>query len=273
MITKGKKEYIPYLKNIWKECFGDSDKYIDFFFENRYKDDNVVIKICDDIPVAMLFVLEADIIVNDKAEKYGYIYAVSTLKAYRGRGISTELINYANSNFGLKGTFLVPASESLFNFYKYRDYKEAFSLKEVLFETYENKVDMYVIDEISADKYTELRDNMFLQEGYVKWGCEAIKYALEENVFIGGKNYYIEYNGNVYAVMGYSEKGRFFAREAVISDKDFYDVLNFIAVKEKCNEVYTRIDVKRNIEGKNIDFGLINCNENIEDGYFNIALD
>ena len=273
MITKGKKEYIPYLKNIWKECFKDSDEYINFFFDNRYSDENVAVKICDGVPVAMLFVLPSMVVVKGKYEKYGYVYAVSTLEKYRGKGISTELMEFIEGNFDVKGTFLVPASESLFKFYEKRGYKDAFSLKEILFNTFETDINIKCEYDVSPKEYKELRDNMFFDEGYVSWSEEALKYALNENKFVGGKNYRVEYNNKVYAVMGYIEKGRFFAREAVVSDEDFYTVLNYIAVKENCNKVYTRIDIKRNIEGNKIKFGVLKGNDVINDGYFNIALD
>lgn len=273
MITKGKSSYIPYLKKIWKECFKDNDSYIDFFFNNRYSDDSVVVKIVDGIPVAMLFVFYANLILNGVCKKVGYVYAVSTLEKYRGRGISTELMEYANKNFDLDGTFLVPASESLFKFYEDRGYNKAFYLKEVSFDVFDSDKNIHISYGVEPSEYKLLRDNMFSCDGYVYWGEEALEYALKENEFVGGKNYSIFYNGNKYAVIGYIDKDRFFARESVIADGDLKDVLNLIAKKEGCKSVYTRIDVKRNVEGNDIPFGSIKGIDGVSNGYFNIALD
>ena len=43
IIRFANKTDIPQLKSIWKVCFGDSDEYIDFFFDHMFKPENAVV--------------------------------------------------------------------------------------------------------------------------------------------------------------------------------------------------------------------------------------
>ena len=52
-ITFAKMEWIPQLKQIWKECFHDEDSYIDFYFMNRFTEENMLVWLEDKLPVAM----------------------------------------------------------------------------------------------------------------------------------------------------------------------------------------------------------------------------
>lgn len=45
------------------------------------------------------------------------------------------------------------------------------------------------LEDVSAKEYKELRDSFFGGEGYVEWDEDAVKYAIKENAFYGGKAY------------------------------------------------------------------------------------
>ena len=278
MITNGKKEYVPYLKLIWKECFGDTDESINLFFDRVYSDEKVLIKIFDDIPVSMLFILELEVFFENEYKKCAYIYGVSTLDRYRGKGFSTELINYVNNKYDFFDTILVPASESLFDFYKLRGYKETFKFKKLEFEVYDNVIsekDIFIEEfniGIESLNYKNLRDNRFFRNGYACWDYDYINYAIYENKFLGGKNYNIIYKNNNYSVILYAINEILFIKEAVIDDKYLCDILNFIAIYENCNKVIGRLDINSDLDCDIFDFALSTGNIAIN-GYFNIAFD
>lgn len=75
--------------------------------------------------VGMLFALPQTL----KAEtehKAVYFYAIATKEAYRGRGICRNLMAYAERHVDADCCMLVPASDSLFSFYKSLGYETVF---------------------------------------------------------------------------------------------------------------------------------------------------
>ncbi len=60
-----KKSDILSQKEIWKLCFGDKDKFIDFYFENRYQEDQTLLLLKNGKPAAMLTMLAVKIVIPD----------------------------------------------------------------------------------------------------------------------------------------------------------------------------------------------------------------
>ena len=103
------------IKRLWKNAFGDED--INEFLKNYKK--NILVYIENGNVCGMLSMLP--ILMGE--EKGRYIYAVATDENYRGRGISSELLEWArkySQDMGEKFLVLVPAEKSLFNFYEKR---------------------------------------------------------------------------------------------------------------------------------------------------------
>lgn len=102
---------------LWSSVFGDSEKEVHFFLDNcRHK--KCLGFFLDDKLVSMIFIVECDYC----GKLGGYIYAVSTYNEYRGRGYASKLINTAK-NYDYDFLWLIPAEDSLFDFYKRFDFK------------------------------------------------------------------------------------------------------------------------------------------------------
>jgi GNAT superfamily N-acetyltransferase len=155
MITTATKSMIPSLKSLWVEAFGDSEDYVDFFFDSRFDNINTFVYLVDGMPVSMAFVFdeelcvgasEASSFIGDKKEdsissktkdkhedgiyiKAGYIYGVATLDKHRGKGYSTQVLKHIHSIYPT--TFLIPATKTLFDFYSRNGYKTAFYINEI----------------------------------------------------------------------------------------------------------------------------------------------
>lgn len=207
MITFAKQEMLPELKQIWKECFGDEEAYINFFYQHWFYPDSIVIWTEHEKPVAMLHMIPTTLITSHGIQKVRYIYAVATLKKYQRRGIATKLMEYGK-RMVQEPFFLVPSGEQLFSFYEKIGFHTAFWIKEVTYSREEiekqvnkNKKDTTIISKIKiqsnidAREYQRIRDDVFKRIGYIRWEEEAIQYTLLENKLVGGDAYKIFYNG------------------------------------------------------------------------------
>lgn len=90
------------LKALWREVFGDTDEYIDAFFQNVYQP-------------GMASVIEEDgtVVAAAYAVPFGavrYIFAVATRPEYRGRGYGRAVVFAAA---GGEPAYLCPASATL----------------------------------------------------------------------------------------------------------------------------------------------------------------
>lgn len=126
---------------LWQEAFGDSREDIVFFTDNC-ENKKCIAYFNGDKLCAMLF-LVACRCDNISGE---YIYAACTSKKFRGNGYMSALIEFCISEYG--NICLIPASDTLVNYYSARgldtahsvdslEFDEANDIKEYLLEGYE----------------------------------------------------------------------------------------------------------------------------------------
>jgi GNAT superfamily N-acetyltransferase len=124
-------------KQIWKLCFGDDDAYIEFYFANRYKEDETLLLIADGEIVSMLTIIPVEVVTEDgETIPSAMQYAVATHPEYRGRGFVSRLMDFCDRHLKqnrIEMSVLVPAEERLFDFYGKRGYKKGFYVREVSF--------------------------------------------------------------------------------------------------------------------------------------------
>lgn len=111
------QKHIPVLKALWREAFGDSEEFINSFFDTAYRTDKCFAVTEGDNVISALYILDCSF----EGRKLAYIYAVATSKAYRGRGICKRLMQYTHESLeilGYEGAVLVPGEKSLFDFYE-----------------------------------------------------------------------------------------------------------------------------------------------------------
>ena len=108
------------LKFLWKYCFGDSDGFINYFFNKYYKTENTIAVFEGDKVVADLMFFPYNIVKNGKELKAAYVCGVCSHPMYRGGGNITALFEFLEEklkNEGYAAFFLIP-----FKFAFYRKY-------------------------------------------------------------------------------------------------------------------------------------------------------
>ena len=141
------------LKALWETAFDDSKESLDYFFQSTASPERVLAAFEDGKPVSALYMLESEIIKDNKAYSAYYIYAVCTHPDFRGKGLMKslfeELFKVAQSR-NIDYLFLVPEEEYLFNIYEKLGFKNGFSYSE---ETLSRK-DFNCIENIKNQKLT-----------------------------------------------------------------------------------------------------------------------
>lgn len=141
------------LKALWKTAFDDSKESLDFFFQNTILPERVLAAFKEGKPVSALYMLESEIIKDNKAYSAYYIYAVCTHPDFRGKGLMKSLFEElfkVGKSRNIDYLFLVPEEEYLFNIYEKLGFKNGFSYSE---ETLSRK-DFNCIENIKNQKLT-----------------------------------------------------------------------------------------------------------------------
>ncbi len=104
------------LKKLWVESFGDSEEFVDNFFDTFCSSERVLFVEESGRVLSMLYILPFSM----EGKNVGYIYAVATAQEERGKGFATFLlrkaINVAREQ-GYCALVTIPADEGLRLFY------------------------------------------------------------------------------------------------------------------------------------------------------------
>ena len=114
MITKHPKmQDIPALRALWKEAFGDTDAFLDDFFDTCFATKRCLCTMDGEKAAAMCYWLDC----FREGKPIAYLYAVATAIPYRGEGLCRSLLGQARAILqeqGYAGILLVPGTPGLF---------------------------------------------------------------------------------------------------------------------------------------------------------------
>ena len=202
------------LRALWKEAFGDSEQFLDGFFETAYSTDRcrcitengrIAAALywmdcrCDDVPMA-------------------YLYAVATARLYRGQGLCRKLMEDTHSHLkslGYAGCILVPGEPELFSMYKNMGYVNFGGMDTVPAAA----ASPLALRHVSAEEYAALRRQYLPPRGVIQGDMDflatyATLYAGDDFVCAWAGDTALELLGNTAAAPGIlgalgKAKGRF----------------------------------------------------------------
>lgn len=173
-------------KEIWKLCFGDEDKYIDFYYANRYQEDDTVLLLQEGEIAAMLTIIPVKMVTPDnRSIDAAVLYAIATHPKYQHKGLATQLMDFTNQYLcsnNIAFSLLVPAEKQLFDFYHQQGYREGFYLREIRI-TREMIATLPIqdacqgrISPIMPTEYNRRRNEQSAGRLYIKYTNEDIAY-------------------------------------------------------------------------------------------------
>lgn len=128
---------------LWRTCFDDPVSFISLYFGEVYRDEDTLLRYNEEgTAIAHVQILPYQIQIGKKTVPAGYISGACTDPQYRGVGIMHGLMHEALRAMYDRGdlcSFLIPAEESLYQFYmRQGDYAAAFG-KDAITYTPTNK--------------------------------------------------------------------------------------------------------------------------------------
>lgn len=165
------------LRQLWKQAFGDTDAFLDSFFQVGFSPDRCRQITADGKVVSALYWFDCSF--NEK--KIAYLYAIATDKAYRRRGLCRILIEDTHRHLkalGYEGALLVPVNQSLFPFYEKLSYRTCSSVSEFTCKASGTASLKF----ITAEEYILLRQK-YLPAGSVALGKNMLDFLKEQYFF------------------------------------------------------------------------------------------
>ena len=176
MIRCAGREDLPQLTALWGVCFGDSEEEIGAFWKLLSGKARVFCAREGKSVVSMACALPVQLVdAQGESHPAAYLYAVGTAPAYRRRGLSAQVLSFAEDDLrksGAEYALLVPSSPSLFEFYQKLGYRTAF---------YRAREEISVpacagtVSRIGAEEYFNLRE-LLLFENFISCGPEFLAY-------------------------------------------------------------------------------------------------
>lgn len=108
------------IKKIWRECFNDSQSYVDMYFSRVYRDEDAMTLAKEGQIVSSLLLQQYPLLFHDKELSMGYIAGAATRRNHRGRGYMAELMHNAIKCSVERGDMmcsLIPAHDWLYFYY------------------------------------------------------------------------------------------------------------------------------------------------------------
>lgn len=231
----------PQLLELWCACFGEDEGYARLFLENRFTPNVGFVALCGEVLAGMLFALPVTICDNGEEYNAAYIYGVATALEFRGRGISTQLLNYAHEQLKGEGkqlSLLVPAGKELFDFYEKRGFSNTIDILEYRHTAGAGKA---ALQKTSLLLQRQRRDCFFSAcSSFVKWDELALDYVDKELRYLGGETFsFLECGQEGYAVC-YLEGDAVVIKEWAASEL-YTQVLDEIARRFDKKEVLVRL--------------------------------
>lgn len=236
------------LKNLWKECFGDSNQYIELYFSGYDITRHMLVFIDGEHPISMLSLLPMTVVTQAGIMPARYIYAVATKESYRGRGISTKMLEYAHKYLaeqGVKLSVLVPATTPLYNFYSKRGFTAEFYSGQALVERSQiQKFDgSFVITDTTVKEFMQIRERAFAgRTMFVRWDGDALDYRMAETTFNGGETLTIAIGDHAHAVaVCYNHGGSVLIKELALDGMTVETALAVLQQKYDADEYQLRL--------------------------------
>lgn len=179
------------LKQLWRIVFGDTEAYINLFFDHRFSPEHTMVALFEGAPVAMLYLLPITIQQDNVNYDARYIYAVGTHPDFRSQGLSGRLLAATHERLTAEGvalSLLVPAEPSLFDYYGARGYTTEFYRQTATFVARPDPKELAALTPAELSDLLELRDRAFDQSGlYARWDTAALRYQQQEAALLGGE--------------------------------------------------------------------------------------
>lgn len=179
-VRPSRTEDIPAQRALWKLAFGDSDSYIDNFYEAYYRPERVVVLEEEGAVRSMTAWFDTTFAVPGRGTyRAAYLYAVATHPDCRGRGLAGALLAGADDYFrslGIPAVTTVPAEPSLHDFFGAHGFRECFTYSPAAPVPAEKLIWPFSLEPVDARRYGELREAILRDIPHIAYPPDALRY-------------------------------------------------------------------------------------------------
>ena len=196
MLTPSVSEDVSAQRELWKLAFGDSDVYIDNFYNTYYRPERVLVLKEDGALRSMTAWFDTSFVIPGRGEyRAAYLYAVATHPDCRGRGLAARLLAGADGYFrslGIPAVTTVPAEPSLHRFFGKNGFRECFcTLRRTLRREELFQPPSRVLRPASPEEYGRVRERLLTGIPHIAYPADALVYQAgcctlgEGGLFVG----------------------------------------------------------------------------------------
>ena len=180
-VRPGLPEDVPAQRELWKLAFGDSDQYIDNFYNTYYRPERVVVLEEDGAVRSMTAWFDTTFTVPGQGEyRSAYLYAVATHPDCRGRGLAARLLAGADDYFrslSIPAVTTVPAEPSLHNFFGANGFRECFRILGGTLRPEELPLSpSNLLRPASTEEYGRVRETLLKDIPHIAYPADALAY-------------------------------------------------------------------------------------------------
>lgn len=210
MIRFAEKKHIKSLRMMWKLCFSDTEEFISFYFNSVFKENQTLLYLIDDEPVASLQMIPYQIKIEDQIYNASYISGAMTHPNHRKNGYMRTLL-YASfkemGKIGMTFSFLIPQEQWLFGFYSDFGYINAFPIysESVDLSDFNHATNLHVQEFSNPGKWQQelypVYFSFLIQNNNAILKTEEQFNSFLTDLFIdGGKVFYLDNQGIAFAL-------------------------------------------------------------------------
>lgn len=121
-IRYAKEEEIESIKEIWSYCFNDTESFMKYYFNDKYKSENTVVALDEGKSISSLQLNQYKLLLNSKVYNTSYVVGVSTLPEGRGAGYMNKVMKFTLNELYKKGqlvSILMPIDYRLYRRFGY----------------------------------------------------------------------------------------------------------------------------------------------------------
>lgn len=218
------------VRELWDIAFGEDLAFNDYYFKNIYNAENTLTMTENNKLLSMVQMLPYTIKGIGNAT---YIYGAATNPSYRGKGYMGQLLKKSfeiDIKNNVKASILIPADESLFDYYSHFGYKTGFYIGESIFKNtneYEGEL----------KEANNINDIVTLYNGDVERSLEYFNIQINMFNSLGGRVYML-YEGNEPKAYGFYWIKSNEVQEAMAVDEKYIQLLaNHIMKEHNINEL------------------------------------
>lgn len=272
-IEAAKPRMIPDLKRIWKICFGDSDEYINLFFERLFNPRLTAVAICGDQIIGATYLIAIKHYNGDNEPiSCFYGYAVGVLPEFRGNSACKKMNDYI-LDFCKKANmpyFVSPASDSLADYYISLGLDDVMTKKTAVFNRSES-LSQYTHQPLSADELEQYRRSQY-RMAYL-WDASKLSFVYDSMPLYGGFADLITIGGKKLYAIGQINGSSLVVWETSADDKTMAMAADALMDLHSCNEAVISLPPTSKLSGAKTRYAVGFKTTFREGAYFGIAME